>query len=467
MPRILIGFAVFIISILSSPISAQPRTRMTYCLNAVYEVQTFYFSSANKYLGNEKSLKRQLPEPCREFNYWIHVKPDHGFRVTVGTKEEEFWTVDEKYSMVRLAGAKKDSTGRDTPAADNSKALSEPRQAPPNLPPPPSKGVTSIQALSAPMAPTPPVVIAAPSTGPPAGSNAESTSIAPLVNPLVEAMKPDADARLRLTQCMQKRLYPTPNCQRMFQDLEKSCEVQSDQVPVICAEYRRLVDGAILSSCPLTTESWGQCDLKLAKIKKKCKNPFRQFSSDCRDLNKFLSQVDMATAATTAPPAASDAAPQLAEGEGPPSAGSDDPPPRTPASWANSRGPSTLDSIRNVRTLALALRTLLKLRAVTYQSKNTKEENVGFVAEEVAAVDPSYVEFDEKHNLQGINPAALTALITGAVQELYGSCQKDSDLQKDLIRRLGVLEQENAQLRATVEQQRKDLFKIKERLNMD
>jgi len=55
---------------------------------------------------------------------------------------------------------------------------------------------------------------------------------------------------------------------------------------------------------------------------------------------------------------------------------------------------------------------------VAYDWKETREADVGFVAEEIAAIDPRLVTRNAAGEIEGVKYERLTAVLAGAVQEL-------------------------------------------------
>ncbi len=93
----------------------------------------------------------------------------------------------------------------------------------------------------------------------------------------------------------------------------------------------------------------------------------------------------------------------------------------------DSAGPSKVgrctSSIRykeEVDDLALGLDTVLKLRPVSFRWKSDRLEDLGFVAEEVAAVDPLLTTYDEVAAAPSVKYRRLTALLARAIQDLNG-----------------------------------------------
>ena len=79
---------------------------------------------------------------------------------------------------------------------------------------------------------------------------------------------------------------------------------------------------------------------------------------------------------------------------------------------------SSLSSLKNhVQDLSLGLTTLMQLRPVKFNWNASGDQDLGFLAEEVAAVNPMLAVYSDTGKLQGVKYPQLTALLTGAVQE--------------------------------------------------
>lgn len=72
----------------------------------------------------------------------------------------------------------------------------------------------------------------------------------------------------------------------------------------------------------------------------------------------------------------------------------------------------------DVNTLDNSLDSILQLTGVSYVRKNTKEKEVGFIAEQVNSVIPELVSKDENGNPYGVNYSKLTAYLVEAIKDL-------------------------------------------------
>lgn len=94
----------------------------------------------------------------------------------------------------------------------------------------------------------------------------------------------------------------------------------------------------------------------------------------------------------------------------------------------------------DIEDLGLGLETALQLRAVAYAWKDGGDADVGFVAEEVAAIDPRLVTRNAAGEIEGVKYERLTAVLAGGLQELAAREALAAESQQ-------ALEAENAGLR--------------------
>jgi len=448
---------------------AQPQPQMSYCLNAAHDHEISAFKKNKKYELDENELKRNIPFGCRGYTYIIELKGESGFKVTTEINGES-WAVDEKSNFFRMAraGAKAQAftpPKRDGPKADNAAGTTplkpESGAAPAAGPPPaPKQGIFS-QAANAgnqnagggggkervPMA-----VLASDNIQPLIESAPlEIPTLTSILNPTVTAiLRPEDEAKQKLEKCFSKRLYPTKACENLFTDLEKECarKVDKDKIPVMCVEYTRRVSDVQLDNCDGDEENWGQCELRAKQMGKYCANPLKENSSECRALRKYLAKTP---SGKPNPVNRGIAQTDLGEGYGTAGFNVDF---------------TSIELLKNVQNLGPSLRKVLTLRPVSYELRDGRRKDVGFVAEEVEAVDETLVTYSSSSKLQGVRYPQLTTLLTSGLQELYGMCKSDIDLNKDLIRKVVALQDENAELRKKLEKQQKDLLIIKEKLGL-
>lgn len=94
----------------------------------------------------------------------------------------------------------------------------------------------------------------------------------------------------------------------------------------------------------------------------------------------------------------------------------------------------------DIADLDLGVDTLARLRPVAYTWTESGQADIGFVAEEVARIDPRLVTMNEAGEVEGVKYERLSALLAAAVQGLADDQRRS---RADLAR----LETENAELR--------------------
>jgi hypothetical protein len=99
---------------------------------------------------------------------------------------------------------------------------------------------------------------------------------------------------------------------------------------------------------------------------------------------------------------------------------------------------------RDIDDLELGLAAVLRLRAVGYRWKDSGQADVGFVAEEIAALDERLVTRNQRGEVEGVKYDRLTAVLANAVQELAARESLAAE-------RLGRVEADNAALRARLQ----------------
>ena len=72
---------------------------------------------------------------------------------------------------------------------------------------------------------------------------------------------------------------------------------------------------------------------------------------------------------------------------------------------------------RHITDLDLGLAVVERLRPVAYEWKSTREADIGFVAEEIAAIDPRLVTRNASGDVEGVKYDRLTAVLALALQE--------------------------------------------------
>lgn len=77
----------------------------------------------------------------------------------------------------------------------------------------------------------------------------------------------------------------------------------------------------------------------------------------------------------------------------------------------------------NIQDLGLGLDTIMSLRAVSFDWKGTGQNDFGFVAEEVAALNGLLATYNKDGEVQGVKYDQLTAILTNAIQEQQGKLE--------------------------------------------
>jgi hypothetical protein len=85
---------------------------------------------------------------------------------------------------------------------------------------------------------------------------------------------------------------------------------------------------------------------------------------------------------------------------------------------------SSIKLKENVETSEGNLEKVVNLRPVTYNKIGSQTTELGLIAEEVAAVYPEFVQYDENGEPIGVNYSRLTAALIGAVKELTNQVQE-------------------------------------------
>jgi hypothetical protein len=98
---------------------------------------------------------------------------------------------------------------------------------------------------------------------------------------------------------------------------------------------------------------------------------------------------------------------------------------------------SSLSALKNsVQDLGLGLETLMKLRPVKFNWNASEENDLGFIAEEVAAINPLLAVYSETGKLQGVKYPQLTSLLTSAIQEQQAQIGGLTENQNKIVNQL-------------------------------
>jgi hypothetical protein len=103
---------------------------------------------------------------------------------------------------------------------------------------------------------------------------------------------------------------------------------------------------------------------------------------------------------------------------------------------------------RDIVDLDLGLATALRLQAVGYRWKGNGAADIGFVAEDVAAIDERLVTRNGDGEVEGVKYDRLTAVLANAVQEIDRRHQRRQQALDHLSRQVRTLTEANASLRA-------------------
>ena len=441
---------------------AQPQPQMSYCLSAAQEFETAAFKKNKKFVEDQNDLKRGLPLGCRNYQYQVTLKGTNGFRVITEINGET-WSVDDKYDFTRLAragskieaytpSAKKDGAGK-TSAPGSGPGIPDAGGGGSSAPSAKRQGIFSAAASAgsfggstdrvpmavlagdqmAPLVEVPPLQI---------------PTLSSILSPAGAIMKPEDEAKTKLEKCFSKRLFGTKMCGSLFEELEAQCAkgTEKQKISVMCLEYTRKIADVRLDDCNGDEETWGKCELRAQQMAKYCANPLKQMSSECRALNKYLAKTPTGKPNLVGR--------DIAQSEG------------GAPGIGMSADLTSISLLKNVQSLEPAMRKLLHLRPVSYELKEGRRKDIGFVAEEVEAVDPALVSYSASSELQSVRYPQLTALLTSGLQELYGMCKSDIDLNKELIRKVISLQDENTELKKQLSKHAKDLLLIKEKLGL-
>ncbi len=130
----------------------------------------------------------------------------------------------------------------------------------------------------------------------------------------------------------------------------------------------------------------------------------------------------------------------------------------------------------NIHTLQGALQRVEQLRGVTYDLKDSGKHEVGVIAEEVGAVVPEVVTYEENgKDARGVDYSRLTALLIEATKEQQHEIRKEQavneEQQRELAKALSQIRQQQNLLRtqaaameslkAEVREDRETLRKVK------
>lgn len=404
------GFAyILIVLAMRVPfVHAQATSRISFCLNLAHGIQEAAFKEKKQYITKEDDIRKQLTSGCASLRYEFTPKGNGGFRVTA-EQNGESWVIDDQRELIQLS-----SPDDPKPAVGGGAKAAKP--------------------------------------GDPATA---ANGKAPLGKPGEKTINPGVEAAKRMEQCFAKSKFNTEVCRTFFDELEKKCGGENVPLKRLCLELEAAIAKIDLADCIGDEENFGKCELRRRALEKKCSNPLRSSSGECRGLAKFN--------ASLAPPTEAPVAPRADVPRAPAQAATATPAP-APAPHVLSPDPgySRIESVdlAGAKTLEPSLRTLLRLRPVVYDSKMSRTKEMGFVTEEVELVNPQLVTYNSSGKAQTVKFTQFSALLTSGVQELYNMCKADGELQKDLISRMVSLERENGALKRENAEFKKLLFNL-------
>jgi hypothetical protein len=103
---------------------------------------------------------------------------------------------------------------------------------------------------------------------------------------------------------------------------------------------------------------------------------------------------------------------------------------------------------RDIVDLDLGLATALRLQAVGYRWKGNGAADIGFVAEDIAAIDERLITRNDSGEVEGVKYDRLTAVLANAIQEIDRRDQGHAQAMDELDSEVRSLTAENAALRA-------------------
>jgi hypothetical protein len=274
----------------------------------------------------------------------------------------------------------------------------------------------------------------------------------------------------------------------MFEDLDSRCK-RENTISDLCKDFLKAVDATSLDVCGSSDNDYGKCELRRRRLSKKCDNPLAQISSECRMLKVYLASFvpDITEMPVITPESPVHRAPASSCQKGDRQLCVSDYCQKATFAGATKQdlvrcaeaqgvqsARSSMRFLDEALTMELSLNKLNRLRPVLYNWRESGLKDFGLIAEEVQIVDPMLVTYNEQGQIQGVKYPQLTALLTGGVQELYGRCNAIGTKQEDIARRIEVVESintqlmhENNMLKKRLDQQAKDLEKIKSKMGLN
>ena len=94
----------------------------------------------------------------------------------------------------------------------------------------------------------------------------------------------------------------------------------------------------------------------------------------------------------------------------------------------------------NIESLGSTLDQVLKLRGVSFTKKNTGEQQIGFIADEIEKEFPQIVTKDNQGEIHGLSYQRMTAVLLESVKDLNSKIEAQNLFIKDLLDRIEKLE---------------------------
>jgi hypothetical protein len=117
---------------------------------------------------------------------------------------------------------------------------------------------------------------------------------------------------------------------------------------------------------------------------------------------------------------------------------------------------------QGIHNLELGVETLMQLRPVTFQWRSDNSNDIGFIAEEVASVNPILAVYNGEGKLEGVKYTQLTALLTKTLQD---QTRERNAVEEDLRKQLTALDRRNAELTTQLRDQQALVNNLASRLN--
>lgn len=440
--------------ILALPLALQPNfasavelTSHPECLDTLFEIQKAIHKNRNAYELKAKSLKEKLPENCKKLPFEISSRNKIGYRFVLEWRGQ-VWQINENNEIVHL----------------RSKAVADEKNISPS-PATPAVAVDAPVPLPTPLpagAPPPRAVLATPLI------SARSISL-PQLTP-TETLSPAEKTQ----SCYAKSRFTTTECSEHFEQLEARCKAEAGSRAELCNAFDKAVNSATLDNCD--DANYGRCQIHIRRLQKKCSQPLAQINSECVALTAFLATHNPDSSPSETKGRTADRKPSAicsrddrqtcaveycrkATNAG---ATKDDLQLCTEAQGVQSNKTSSA-LVSNVRPMHACLSDIKRLRPVTFDWKKSRLTDIGFVAEDVASTNPDLVVYDDQGRIASVKYAQISALLTGAMQELQARTAAIGDESDGLQRRVKALESVNARL----QQENMDLRRQLERLVQD